>query len=138
MNTAQYIIDISATGDRPTITRVDAVQRKLDETDRTARRLSGRVGGLGSALKSLPGASFFANPLVQLTTGIGVVSKLGMQAEKTTTAFNVLVGSEDKAAKMLGEINQDADNTLWDRSTTQEAAKTMLGFGVSTETVTAR
>ena len=136
MNTAQYIIDISATGDRPTITRVDAVQRKLNETDATARRLSGRVGGLGSALRSLPGGSFFANPLVQLTTGIGVVSKLGMQAEKTTTAFNVLVGSEDKAAKMLGEINQYADNTLWDRSTTQEAAKTMLGFGVSTETVT--
>lgn len=136
MNTAQYIIELSSTGDRPVISRVDAVQRKLDETDRTAKRLSGRVGGLGSALKSLPGASFFANPLVQLTTGIGVVSKLGMQAEKTTTAFNVLVGSEDKAAKMLGEINQYADNTLWDRSTTQEAAKTMLGFGVSTESVT--
>ena len=136
MNTAQYIIDISATGDRPTITRVEAVQRKLNETDNAAKRLSGRVGGLGSALKSLPGASFFANPLVQLTTGIGVVSKLGMQAEKTTTAFNVLVGSENKAAKMLDEINQYADNTLWDRSTTQEAAKTMLGFGVSTESVT--
>lgn len=136
MNTAQYIIELSSTGDRPVISRVDAVQRKLDETDRTAKRLSGRVGGLGSALRSLPGGSFFANPLVQLTTGIGVVSKLGMQAEKTTTAFNVLVGSEDKAAKMLGEINQYADNTLWDRSTTQEAAKTMLGFGVSTESVT--
>ena len=136
MNTAQYIIDISATGDRPTITKVEAVQRKLNETDNAAKRLSGRVGGLGSALRSLPGGSFFANPLVQLTTGIGVVSKLGMQAEKTTTAFNVLVGSEDKAAKMLDEINQYADNTLWDRSTTQEAAKTMLGFGVSTESVT--
>ena len=136
MNTAQYIVEISATGDRPTITKVEAVQRKLNETDRTAKRLSGRIGGLGSALKSLPGASFFSNPLVQLTTGIGVVSKLGMQAEKTTTALNVLVGSEDRAAKMLGEINQYADNTLWDRSTTQEAAKTMLGFGVSTESVT--
>jgi tape measure domain-containing protein len=135
-NTAQYIIEISTNGDRATVSRVDAVQRKLDATDRSAARLSGRVGGLGKALQGLPGAGFFANPLVQLTAGIGVVSKLGMQAEKTATAFNVLVGSEDKAAKMLGEINEYADKTLWDRSSTQEAAKTMLGFGVSAESVT--
>lgn len=128
MNTAQYIIEISAQGDRPTISRVDAVQRKLNETDKAASRL-------GKALGSIPGGNFLTNPLVQLTTGLGVVTKIGMQAEKTTTAFNVLVGSESKAAKMLGELNKYADNTLWDRSTTQDAAKTMLGFGVSTESV---
>ena len=59
----------------------------------------------------------------------------GTDAEKTATAFNVLVGNEAKAAKMLGEINKYADETLWDRTGTQEAAKTMLGFGVSTESV---
>ena len=134
-NTAQYIIEISTSGDRATVSRVEAVQRKLEATDRSAARLSGRVGGLGKAFQNLPGAGFFANPLVQLTAGIGVVSKLGMQAEKTATAFNVLVGSEAKAAKMLGEINEYADKTLWDRSSTQEAAKTMLGFGVSAESV---
>ncbi len=134
-NTAQYIIEISTNGDRATVSRVDAVQRKLEATDRSAARLSGRVGGLGKAFQNLPGAGFFANPLVQLTAGIGVVSKLGMQAEKTATAFNVLVGSEAKAAKMLGQINEYADKTLWDRSSTQEAAKTMLGFGVSAESV---
>jgi tape measure domain-containing protein len=134
-NTAQYIIEISTNGDRATVSRVDAVQRKLEATDRSAARLSGRVGGLGKAFQNLPGAGFFANHLVQLTAGIGVVSKLGMQAEKTATAFNVLVGSEAKAAKMLGQINEYADKTLWDRSSTQEAAKTMLGFGVSTESV---
>lgn len=135
MNTAQYIIDISTQGDRPAITKVEAVQSKLNETDTAAARLSGRMGGLGNALRSLPGGSFLANPIVQLTTGLGVVTKLGMEAEKTTTAFNVLVGSESTAAKMLGELNKYADNTLWDRSTTQDAAKTMLGFGVSTESV---
>lgn len=135
MNTAQYLIDISSSGDKPTISRIDAVQRKLDSADRSAARLSGRMGGLGSIMRSLPGAEFFMNPIVSLTAGVGVVTKLGMQAEKTATAFNVLVGSESKAAKMLGEINKYADETLWDRSTTQEAAKTMLGFGVSTESV---
>ena len=135
MNTAQYLIEISTTGDRATISRVEGVQRKLDSTERSAARLSSRVSGLGSALRSLPGAEFFTNPIVALTGAVGVVSKLGMQAEKTATAFNVLVGSEQTAAKMLGEINKYADTTLWDRTTTQEATKTMLGFGVSTETV---
>lgn len=135
MNKAEYLINISATGERSATSKIEGVQRKLDAADRSASRLSGRVGGLGNALRSLPGGEFFANPLAQLTAGIGVVSHLGMQAEKTATAFNVLVGSESEAAKMLGQLNEYADNTLWDRSSTQEAAKTMLGFGVSTEKV---
>lgn len=136
MNIAQYIIDISAKGDASAIAKIDSVQSKLDSAARSATKFgSGIKKGLGDAFRSLPGAEFITNPIVALTAGIGVVSKLGMEAEKTATSFNVLVGSETKAAKMLGEINKYADNTLWDRSTTQNAAKTMLGFGISTETV---
>ena len=135
MNVAEYLIKISTAGDRAATSKVENLQAALDSADRSASRLTGRTSGLGSVLRSLPGAEFFLNPIVAITSGVGVVSKLGMQAEKTTTAFNVLVGAEDKAAKMLGEINSYADNTLWDRTTTQEATKTMLGFGVSTESV---
>ena len=132
MNIAQFIIDIAAKGDAQTVSKIRSVQNGLDLAERSAGKLR---TGLRQAFSSLPGAEFFTNPVVALTAGIGVVSKLGMEAEKTSTAFNVLVGSEEKAAKMLGEINNYADNTLWDRNTTQEATKTMLGFGVSTETV---
>jgi len=136
MNIAQYIIDIAAQGDGNAVSRVKAVQGALDSADRSAERFSTRMRkGLADAFRSLPGAEFITNPIVALSAGIGVVSKMGMEAEKTATAFNVLVGSEDKAAKMLAELNKYADNTLWDRSTTQTATQTMLGFGVSTETV---
>ena len=136
MNIAQFIIDIAAKGDGQALSRIHAVQGGLDAADRSAARFSSRLTkSLGQAFRSLPGAEFITNPIVALTAGVGVVSKLGMEAEKTSTAFNVLVGSEEKAAKMLGEINKYADNTLWDRTSTQEAAKTMLGFGVSTESV---
>lgn len=132
MNIAQFIIDIAAKGDGQALSRIRSVQNGLDTAERSAGRLK---KSLSQAFASLPGAEFIMNPFVALTAGIGVVSKLGMQAEKTATSFNVLVGSEEKAAKMLGELNKYADNTLWDRNTTQEAAKTMLGFGVSTESV---
>lgn len=136
MNIAQYIIDIAAQGDGQALSKIKSVQGGLDAADRSASRLSGRLTkSLGQAFRSIPGAEFIMNPVVALTAGIGVVSKLGMETEKTAVAFNVLVGNEDKAEKMLGEINKYADNTLWDRSTTQSAAQTMLGFGVSTETV---
>jgi tape measure domain-containing protein len=136
MNIAQYIIDIAAQGDGQAVSRINHVQKSLDSADRSASKLSSSLTkGLGQAFRSLPGAEFITNPIVAITAGIGVVSKMGMEAEKTATAFNVLVGSEDKAAKMLGEINKYADNTLWDRSTAQTATQTMLGFGVSTETV---
>ena len=136
MNIAQYIIELAAQGDKQVVSRINAVQGSLDSADRSASRFSTRIRkGLGDAFRSLPGAEFITNPIVAITAGIGVVSKMGMEAEKTATSFNVLVGNETKAAKMLGDINKYADNTLWDRSTTQTAAKTMLGFGVSTETV---
>lgn len=135
MKAAQYVIEISSSGDARVVRKLDAVQGKLRSVDRAAGLTSRALKGLGDAFRTLPGAEFFTNPIVAMTAGIGVVTRLGMDAEKTATAFNVLVGNEAKAAKMLGEINKYADETLWDRAGTQEAAKTMLGFGVSTESV---
>ena len=135
MKAAQYVIDIGTSGDHQAVRRLDAVQGKLRSVDRAAGLTSRALRGLGDAFRTLPGAEFFTNPIVAMTAGLGVVTRLGMEAEKTATAFNVLVGNESKAAKMLGEINKYADETLWDRAGTQEAAKTMLGFGVSAESV---
>lgn len=132
MNIAQYIIDLAAQGDKQVLSKINAVQGGLDSADRSAVRFK---KGLVDAFRALPGAEFITNPIVAMTAGIGVVSKMGMEAEKTATSFNVLVGNEGKAAKMLGEINKYADNTLWDRSTVQNASQTMLGFGIGTETV---
>ena len=132
MNIVEWLINIALKGNEDAVAKVEALQGSMDSADRSAGKLK---KGLKDAFKSLPGAEFFTNPIVAITTGIGVVSKVGMEAEKTAVAFNVLVGNEEKAAKMLGELNKYADNTLWDRSTTQNAAQTMLGFGVSTESV---
>ena len=136
MNIAQYIIELAAQGDKQVVSRINAVQGSLDSTDRSASRLSTRIRkGLGDAFRSLPGAEFITNPIVAITAGIGVVSKMGMEAEKTATSFNVLVGSEDKAAKMLSEINEYADKTIWDRNTVQAVSQTMLNTGANAEDV---
>lgn len=136
MNSLQFIIDIAARGDQAVMRRINTIQQKLGGADAAAQRLANTTGGkLRKALMGLPGASFFTNPVVAITAGIGAVARLGMQAEKTATAFRVLAGSEEVSAKLLGDLNKYADDTVWNRPEIQEAAKTMMGFGVSTETV---
>ena len=136
MNVLQFIIDIAAKGDQAVIKKIGAIQDKMGGAETAAQRLANVTGGgLRKAFMSLPGASFFSNPIVALSTGIGVVAKLGMETEKTATAFRVLAGSEETSTKLLGELNKYADETVWNRPEIQEAAKTMMGFGISTETV---
>ncbi|MGP1610245.1 MAG: tape measure protein [Candidatus Cryptobacteroides sp.] len=135
-NVQQFIIEISSKGDSAVVGRIRDLQGRMESADRAAMSLSSSVGGnLKSAFMSLPGAQFFTNPIVAMSAGIGAVTKIGMQAESTATSFGVLVGDEKKAADMLGEINRYADETIWDRMGTQNAAKTMLGFGVATDDV---
>ena len=136
MNVLQFIIDIAAKGDQAVLKKIGAIQQKMGGAEAAAERLANATGGrLRQAFMSLPGASFFTNPIVALSSGIGVVAKLGMETEKTATAFGVLAGSEETSSKLLGELNRYADETVWNRPEIQEAAKTMMGFGVSTETV---
>lgn len=136
MNVLQFIIDIAAKGDQAVIKKIGAIQNKMGGAEAAAQRLANVTGGgLRKAFMSLPGASFFSNPIVALSSGIGIVTKLGMETEKTATAFRVLAGSEETSTKLLGELNKYADETVWNRPEIQEAAKTMMGFGVSTETV---
>ena len=136
MNVLQFIIDIAAKGDQAVIKKIGAIQNKMGGAEAAAQRLANVTGGgLRKAFMSLPGASFFSNPIVALSSGIGIVTKLGMETEKTATAFRVLAGSEETSTKLLGELNKYADETVWNRPEIQEAAKTMMGFGISTETV---
>lgn len=135
MNILQFLIDIRSR-DNGVIGQVTRMQERLDAADRSANRLSTTIGGrLRTAIMSLPGAEFFTNPIVALTAGIGVVAKLGMDADKTAVSFNVLTGSMEKGSKLLGQLNDYADYSIYDRLGIQEAAKTMLGFGVPLENV---
>lgn len=136
MNIVRYIIDIAARGDNTVIRRISGLQSRLESADAAATRLATSVGrNLKTAVMSLPGASFFTNPIVAMTAGIGAVSRLGMQAQTTATSFEVLLGSQQKSVEMLDKINTYAKVSPYDRMGAQNAAKTMLGFGVSAETV---
>lgn len=135
MNILQFLIDIRSK-DNGVLSQVTRLQDRLDDADRSANRLSSTIGGkLRTAIMSLPGAEFFTNPIVALTAGIGVVSKLGMDADRTAVSFEVMLGSQQKAADMLKQMNRYAADSPYSRLGVQEAAQTMLGFGVEQQKV---
>lgn len=136
MNILEFVIDISSRGDRNVTRSMDALQRKVYAADAAVHKLTRSIGvGLKSALDSLPGAEFFRHPLVILTAGTAAVAKMGMEAEKTATSFNLLAGSEEKGSKALAALNKYAKDTIWDRKPIQEAANAMLNYQIPVENV---
>lgn len=135
MNILQFLIDIRSK-DNGVLSQVTRLQDRLDDADRSANRLSSTIGGkLRTAIMSLPGAEFFTNPIVALTAGIGVVSKLGMDADRTAVSFEVMLGSQQKAADMLNQMNRYAADSPYSRLGVQEAVQTILGFRVEQQKI---
>ena len=90
---------------------------------------------LGSSLMAIPGMSFLMNPYTLIAGGVSAIAKIGSQAELTATSFEVLVGNEEKAGKMLKEIAQFGQESPFDKMGLTENARQMLANGVEADKV---
>ena len=90
---------------------------------------------LGSSLMAIPGMSFLMNPYTLIAGGVSAIAKIGSQAELTATSFEVLVGNEEKAGKMLKEIAQFGQESPFDKMGLTENARQMLASGMEVEKV---
>lgn len=115
--------------------------RQLDEITRKANTVGARLraafsfSNFKSSLMSIPGMSFLTNPYTLIASGIGAVTKLGMEAETTATAFEVLVGSEEKAAGLLKQLDKFAADTPFSKLQLTQNAQQMMNFGVASDKV---
>ncbi len=114
--------------------QLDTIQRKADSVGAKLRQAFS-IENFKSQLTSLPGMEFLMNPYTIIGAGIGAITKLGAQAEMTSTAFRVLVGDEQKAAAVLKDINDFAAATPFTKLDLEGAAQTMLNFGVKSDDV---
>lgn len=119
---------------RRTSQQLDEISRKATSTGARLREAFSFSNFKGS-LMSLPGMEFLTNPYTLISAGVGAVTALGAQAEQTSVAFTTLVGSEEKAAGILKEINDFAANTPYGNLDLTDNAKTMLNFGVQADKV---
>lgn len=119
---------------RQTSQQLDEISRKATSTGSCLRKAFSFSNFKGS-LMSLPGMELLTNPYTLISAGVGAVTALGAQAEQTSVAFTTLVGSEEKAAGILKEINDFAAKTPYGNLDLIDNAKTMLNFGVQADKV---
>lgn len=123
------------------------VRQVITRTKTELNQLRGAANSVGSALSfsnlktslmSIPGAQFLTNPYVMAGAAVGAIAKVGMEAEKTATAFRVLVGDQEKSKQVLQDIEAISKQGVYGKANLEDAAKTMLSFGVSSDTVLER
>ena len=119
---------------RQTTQQLDVIRQRADGVKAKLREAFS-LENFKSQLTSLPGMDFLMNPYTIIGAGIGAITKLGAQAEMTSTAFRVLVGDEQKAAEVLNQINDFAAATPFTKLDLEKAAQTMLNFGVKSDGV---
>jgi tape measure domain-containing protein len=119
------------------ISELRRLNRELELTEQKVTKLQnvGRGGGLKGLIGQIPGGDLLLNPIAIAAAGIGVVSKLGIEAEKTSVAFDVLLGSHERATKMVEAIKQYGDTSPYESPALLDNAKTMLAFGIAQEKV---
>lgn len=136
----KFLIKLQADGGnvlsvaRQTTRQLDAISARARSAGAGLREAFSFSNFKGS-LMSIPGMQFLMNPYTMLAAGLGAVTSLGAEAEKTGVAFRVLVGDEEKAADLLGRINDFAAATPFSKLNLEKAAQTMLNFGVGADSV---
>ena len=133
----KFLIKLQADGGN-VLTVSRQTSNQLDEISRRARATGVRLreafsfSSLKSSLMSIPGMGLLTNPYALAAGAVGVITKIGAEAEQTSVAFTTLVGSETKAKGMLDEIAKFAAASPFGKLDLTENAKTMLNFGVET------
>ena len=136
----KFLIKLQADGGN-VLSVARQTSKQLDEISRKASSAGARLreafsfSNFKSSLMSIPGMQFLTNPYTLIGAGVGALSALGAQAEQTSVAFTTLVGSEEKAAAILKQINEFAAKTPYSNLDLVDNAKTMLNFGVEADKV---
>lgn len=109
-------------------TKLDKFNTKISETNAKSKRLRTGIGGsLGSIVKGFG--------IAGLVMGLGKLGKsivgLGADMEQTKVSFSVMLGSMDKANKMVNDINEFANVTPFQNDQLFETTKLLLNYGVT-------
>lgn len=126
--------------------RVQATTVRLDQATRQAQR---SINSASLAMRDVAKSSGIADGQLQklvssaksFITVMGAIQggkafiSLGMEMETTRAKFEVLLGSADRANKMVSEIAKFANETPYGSEELQKSAEMMLSFGIAGEKV---
>lgn len=104
------------------------VQKGAEQAQNVIIELRDKVSGLGGLLSGALGGLSLSG-----VAGWGV--KLAAEAETAQVAFEVMLGSADKATSMLASLKSFSASTPFEFTELQDATKTLLAFGIQGENI---
>ncbi len=125
-------------GTATTIKQLRKINGQLAKTERSLVKLEklppnsflDRIRKLPTLMKGFAGAAIGAVGVMSVWNGFKGVAKLGMDLEQTRIKFETLLGSSDKANKMLANLNKFANKTPFENADLQRNAELLLNFGM--------
>ncbi|HNQ31633.1 MAG TPA: tape measure protein [Candidatus Woesebacteria bacterium] len=109
--------------------RTRAVSASLNESDSAFKRLGRSILSVAGGFALWEGAkSIFKST-------IGSAINLASTFETTSASFKILIGDQERAVALMKELNAFSTATPFEPAEVQAAAKTLLGYGRSAETV---
>ena len=121
--------------------KVAEVNQRLKESvaglDKKMADFSNRLDTVKGKFKSLSdkGKGAFVGISVPVGLAIGGIIKLGAELEDTEMVFTTMLGSAEKASKMISNVQTMASKTPFGTAELLDATKLMLNFGVASEDV---
>ncbi|MEE1081328.1 MAG: tape measure protein [Bacteroidales bacterium] len=139
-NIVDFLIKLKADATQA-VRNVQNLDRRLTSLEQKAQnagkalRNAFSLSNFNAAMMSVPGMQFLTNPYTMAAAAVGAVAKVGMEAEQTAASFETLLGSQEASKKMLDDISKMDAKKVYGLGTIQDAAKTMLNFGVNEKAV---
>lgn len=112
---------------------------KLKQANKEIKNLEKEISKLEStsnswfsdAINSIPFANLLTNPFVIVGGIAGAAIKNGIQQDLQNTSFEVLLGSEEAAKKLVADITKYGADTTYDKMGLGGNAQQMLSFGIN-------
>lgn len=101
------------------------VKKGFAQAEQSVQSLTSTVASIAASIAALAGG----------TAAISWGVQLAAEAETAKVGFEVMLGSAEKAADMLGNIKKFASATPFGAADLRDAAKTMLAFGIAAEDI---
>ena len=120
---AKMVIEIGA--------KIDEMKRKLADAGAGIRSFWKGIGTAGRFMVG-GGLTAFTGGLV---AAVKHSAELAAKFEQSRIAFEVMVGSASRAAKLIEQMREFSDRTPFSSDKVLEAARTLLSFGSSAESV---
>lgn len=114
------------------INRIKQANQEIRNLEREINSIEGKSssGWFKGLVDSIPFGNILTNPFVIVGGIAGAAIKNGIQQDLQNTSFEVLLGSEDAAKKLVADITKYGAETPYDKLGLGKNAQLMLGFQI--------